>query len=351
MRIFNKKILGLVISIFFIGLIIYQIDIKKSLESFNDINLMLFPLIIPIYYLAFLIRAFRWKVVLSHNSELQISSLISSLFIGFMANNLLPARMGEFYRAHIFGKKEDIKRGKVFASIVVERIFDGSVLFLILLGLIIFLYSKPWLFKLAFAVGIVFIGSFISLFIFSKLRRSKTIQKSSKLALLKSFLINYSKKLPNNVQKSVFYVTDKINYLLCSFLDGLDIFHSPKQLLNSALLTVLIWLCEGTVAFIVIKSFGIQVGFLSAIFVICVTAFSTMIPSGPASIGPYQWGYILALGVFSITKETAFAVSILNQFVCILLIAFAGLFFIWKDHINVRELETSINLAEPEKVI
>lgn len=329
----------------------YQIDIKKSLESFNDINFILFPLIIPVFYLAFLIRAFRWKVILSNTPGLKIRSLISSLYIGFLANSLLPARMGEFYRAHIFGKKEDIKRGKVFASIVVERIFDGSVLFFILLGLIVFLYSKPWLFKLAFIVGFVFIGSFISLFVFSKLRRSKAIQENSKLALLKTLLINYSKKLPTNIQKSVFCITDKVNYLLCSFLDGLDIFHSPKCLFNSALLTILVWLCEGTITFIIIKSFGIQVSFLSAIFVICVTAFSTMIPSGPASIGPYQWGYILALGIFSITKETAFAVSIVNQFVCILLISFAGLFFIWKDHINIKELETSINMKEPEKAI
>ncbi|OGH99521.1 MAG: hypothetical protein A2104_02525 [Candidatus Melainabacteria bacterium GWF2_32_7] len=351
MRICGKKILGLMISIFFITLIIHQIDIKKSLDSFNNINLTLFPLIIPIYYLAFLMRALRWKVILSNDSSLKIRSLISSIFIGFTANSFLPARMGEFYRAHLFGKKENIKRAKVFASIVIERVFDGSVLFFILLSLIFFLYSKPWLFKLAFAVGIIFIGSFCFLLIFSKLRKSSLFRENFILISLKTLFNNILNKFPENIQKGIFYTINKVDYLLSSFLDGLDIFHYPGLLIKAVLLTFLIWLCEGTVVFIIIKGFGININFLSAVFVLCVTAFSTMIPAGPASIGPYQWGYILALGVFGITKELAFAVSIVNQFIAVSLVSSGGFFFIWRDHINFKEIENNIKIEEePEKV-
>jgi hypothetical protein len=48
------------------------------------------------------------------------------------------------------------------------------------------------------------------------------------------------------------------------------------------------------------------------------------------------------MSVFNIPKETAFAISIVNQFLTILLVASAGLFFMWKDHINMKDLETDM---------
>lgn len=340
----GKKIFGLLISIIFIGLVLFQIDLKEVFESFKKFHFAYILIIIPIYYLSFWIRAYRWKIILSGEPSLRIRSLISSLFIGFTANCLLPARMGEFYRAHLFGKKEDIKRAKVFASIVLERILDGTVLFLILLFLICFIYSKPWLFKLAFATGTIFIGGFLFLLVFAKFGKSSSFQQNPILMFFKKFLNHLLNLFSVNFQKFIYQITDKIKYLLNSFIDGLEVFHFPNLLFKSFLLTLLIWLFEGSVVFLVIISFGIPINFLSGLFVLCITSFSTMIPSGPASIGPYQWGYILALGLFGITKEFAFAVSIINQFIAILVITTAGLFFVWKDHINIKDLEKNLEL-------
>ena len=344
MKIFNKKILGLIISIFFIVLIIQQVDIKKSFESIHHINLTYFPLIIPLYLLSFMFRAYRWRFILSSDSLLKIRSLISSLFIGFMVNCFLPARMGEFYRAHLFGKKENIKRATVFASIVLERILDGSVLFLILLSFVCFTYHKPWLFKLCFAAGFIFIGGFIFLLLFAKFRKLANFQ--SGLLYFKNLLNKGISIFPDSIQKKVYYLADKAKYLLISFVDGLEVFNHSSLLLKSFILTIFIWLLEGTSMFIVIKGFGIQISYLSSFFVLCVMAFSTMIPAGPASIGPYQWGYMLALGVFNISKDVSFAVSIVNQFIGIFLVTVSGLYFMWKDHINMKELKNEVSLEE-----
>lgn len=343
----HKKIIGLLVSIFFIVLILHQIDLNKSFAALKSFNLSYIPLIIPVYYLAFIFRSYRWKIILSEYRHLKIRSLISSLFIGFTANAILPARMGEFYRAHLFGKKEDIKRGTVFASIILERIIDGTVLFLMLLFLIYFLYSKPWLFKLATVVGFIFVGGFIFLLLFAKFGRSEVFLQKSGILFLKNLFNICLTKLPYSVQNLVDKSKDGFLYLLHSFIDGLDIFHHPTLLFKTFLLTILVWLCEGATMMLVIKSFGISINLFSALFVMCVTAFSTMIPAGPASIGPYQWGYILALSVFAVNKDVAFTVSIINQLIAIILISAAGLYFMWKDHINIKEIEEDIEL-KPE---
>ncbi|MCK7521060.1 MAG: flippase-like domain-containing protein [Ignavibacteriales bacterium] len=344
LRILNKKVIGVLISVVFIVLIALQIDVKKSLEAFKTIDFRLFPLIIPIFYLSFLVRAFRWCVILSGNNNLRIRSLISSLFIGFTANSLLPARMGEFYRAHIFGKKENIQRGKVFASIVLERILDGSMLFFILVSLIYFQCLKPWVFQLALLAGIIFIGGFLVLFTIAKYGKSRFLREHPVLAFFIDLVFKIILKFPNLVQDKIYKLINILKYLMDTFLEGLELLNSPKMIARAFYLSFFVWLLEGSCIFIVIRSFGIEINLFSALFVTCVTAFSTMIPSGPASIGPYQYGYMLALGVFGVSKEVAFAASVINQFSSVLLVSLAGLYYMWKDHINISELEDNKEL-------
>lgn len=332
MKFFDKKILGFLISIIFIVLIVHQMNISKTLEAFRHINILYVIVAVPIYYSAFLTRGYRWRVILADQNLLKLWSLVSSLFIGFTVNCLLPARMGELYRAHLFGKKENIKRSKVFASIVLERVFDGMILLFILLLLIVFFYSKPWLYKLACVAACIFVGGFIVLLIFSKYGNSEFFQNNIDKAL---------EKLPINLQKYLKLLLNQFSV----FIEGLNVFKSFKSLLIAFILSLIIWIIESSVVFLIVSGFGIHFNLISAIFVMCVTAFSTMIPAGPASIGPYQFGYILAMSVFNIPKEMAFAISIFNQFFTIIFITLAGLFFMWKDHINMKELETDMETS------
>src|SRR5450756_2156891 len=45
-----------------------------------------------------------------------------------MANNVLPARLGELVRAHLLGEKEQVSRSLSFATIMLERLLDGLTL-------------------------------------------------------------------------------------------------------------------------------------------------------------------------------------------------------------------------------
>src|SRR4030065_622526 len=97
--------------------------------------------IIPATILALLlyvVRAFRWQGLLSHIKPISPWSLLSITSIGFMANNILPARVGEVLRPFLLYKKEKIKFSTSFATVVVERIFD-------MLGLILFAVATLFL--------------------------------------------------------------------------------------------------------------------------------------------------------------------------------------------------------------
>ena len=331
MKFFDKKLIGLIVSIVFIALIFKNIDIKETLKAFNSINPFYILCAIPVYYCSFIFRAIRWRIILSNDKSIKIKSLLSAMFIGYTANCFLPARVGDIYRAYIFGKKHNISKTRVLASIILERMFDGIVLFLILLVFITFFFSKPWLYKLAAAAGVVFTGGSVSLLLLTKY--SDRFEK---------LVIKLSKKVPgfsNKCEISITNSVNKLNHLIKSFTSGLDIFNSFNLTLKSFLLSLTVWLCEGMTMLFVIKSFGIDITPLTALFVLGVTTLSTMIPSGPASLGPYQFGYMLSLGILGVKQETALAVSFINQSMIILMVSSVGSMCMLKDHINIKELE------------
>jgi len=330
-KLINKKSLGIVISLIFIAIIVHQVDIGKTIQAFGRMNPLFILPIIPIYLLSFVIRAYRWKTFLSGNN-LKFMSLLSSIFIGFSLNCVLPARAGEIYRAYFFSKKENLNKTKVFTSVILERFFDGFVLFTILVA-VIYLVQRSALFSnIAYLAGLIFLGGLGALMIIVKLQES-----GNKREKVKSFLIKIGSNRENAINKAF--------SVLNSFFDGLKTLDSYQILLKIVFLTFIVWLLEGSVVFLVIKSFGIDITYLGAFLVLTITAFSSLIPAGPAAIGPYQWGYIIALNAFTVQTELAFAVSIVNQLILILIILSAGLYFMWKDHITINEkvIEEELN--------
>src|SRR5512135_910837 len=85
----------------------------------------------------YFVRAVRWRYLMDPvKPRIPIGSLFSATMIGFMANNVLPARLGEFVRAYALARREEVAMGSTFATIVVERLFDGmSVLLLMIISL------------------------------------------------------------------------------------------------------------------------------------------------------------------------------------------------------------------------
>ena len=328
MKIFNKKTIrtyfGLIIGLIFIAFILKNIDIHKSIEAVKHLNFVYVVLMIPLYYSSFLFRALRWKAILAENKKIKLNSFLNSILRGWAVNSIVPARGGEIYRAHHFGKKENLSRITILASIVLERIFDGIVLFLILFFLVSFVYSNKKLFGVAVVAGIVFVGVFSGLLLISKFYKNTFIQEKfcSITAPLKKYKIFH-----------------KINSLITSFMTGLDVFNAPVLILKAFLFTILVWLCEGATLFLLIKGFGYSIGLVGSLFVLSIVAFVSLIPGGPAALGPLQWGFIMALGFFKVSHETAFAVSIVSQIFSTSFVFIGSLIFVLAEHFNLKKLK------------
>ncbi|MCP4401395.1 MAG: flippase-like domain-containing protein, partial [bacterium] len=116
--------LGILISIVCLYFVFRNIEVDKVLETMRSVNYFYLVLAAVLQVSTIVLRAERWKYLLAPIKKLTFKHLLPATMIGFMANNVLPARAGEFIRAYVIGKKENISKTTSFATIIIERVFD-----------------------------------------------------------------------------------------------------------------------------------------------------------------------------------------------------------------------------------
>ena len=139
MRSWLYRSAAILVSAFFVYLAVRRANLSESLHVLGTVRPGWLIAATLVYLSSFPIRALRWRLILRVQKVLSLRDLLASVFVGYMANNVLPARVGEIYRAHFLGRRARMSRSGVAASIVVERTLDGLMLVcVILLVLVLF---------------------------------------------------------------------------------------------------------------------------------------------------------------------------------------------------------------------
>jgi uncharacterized protein (TIRG00374 family) len=241
--------------------------------------------------------------------------------VGSMLNIFLPARAGDVYRAYYLGDRKQEKKMKLFGSIILERTLDGICVFLILLWAVLCYSNQQWMMNLAKLIGLLFVGSFVVFYL---------IFKFNKVDFVFEKLILLCKKLPQKISDKLVGVLKSLNTHTNSFIEGFEVLNSFKYFSQAFVMSCIIWLIECYVAFLIINSFHINLGFSAALFVISLISFSTMIPSTSVFLGPYQYAYILALGIYNIDKSSALAISTVHQALLMIMLSVVGGIYLFK---------------------
>lgn len=328
----KKKILALFVSLAFLGLIFYKIDWAKLVQTFKMFDLKNLWMIVPVYVSTLYLRGIRWKALLLDKPKYSAYNLGAVFTVGSMLNIFLPARAGDVYRAYYLGDTKQEKKMKLFGSIILERTLDGICVFLILLVAILLYSKQAWILNLAYMIGVLFIGSFLAFYL---------IFKFNKVDFICEKLINFSSKLPEVLANPLVKMIKSANVHTNSFIEGFEVLNSFKYSMQAFVMSVIIWLIECYVAFLIINSFHINLGFSAALFVISLISFSTMIPSTSVFLGPYQYAYILALGIYNVDKSTALAISTVHQGILMIILTVIGGFYLLKFNFNMKNSTSS----------
>jgi len=307
---------GAFVSALFVYLAVRKVNLAESLQTLGSVRPVPFGAAAVAYLAAFPVRALRWRLILRAQKVFSWKEILVSVFVGYMANNLLPVRTGEIYRAHFLGRRAGVSRSGVAASIVVERTFDGLMLVVvILLVLVLFPYTS-FLSGATLVTGLVFLilAAFILLHSFASDQSHRLIGRG--LALLPRVLRERLRDRPE------------------IFSRGIRGISTARDLSVASGYTLFIWLLEACALALALASFRVSIPLDGFVLLYALVALSTTLPSGPGYIGPYQYAFVLSLGAFAISSEAALAVSVAAQLAFYGSVTAIGLALVWREQLR-----------------
>lgn len=328
----KRKLIALIITIGLLAIILHKINWQELWHTFKNFDFKNIWAITFLYILTMYIRGIRWKALLLNDKRYSSLHLGQIFVVGSMLNIFLPARAGDMYRAYYLGSVKNEKKMKVFGSIILERTLDGVSVFLILLAAVLLYCKQQWILNLSYGIGALFIGSLLIFYLVFKFNKINQICDKIK---------DLIKFLPQKIHAPAEKIIDKCCDYSNSFMEGFEVLNSWKYSLISVITSFAIWGIEAYVAYLILDSFNLGLGFAASLFVISLISFSTMIPSTSVFLGPYQYAYILALNIFGIEKSTTLAISTVHQGILVLILTILGGYYLLKFNISIKDIENN----------
>jgi uncharacterized protein (TIRG00374 family) len=322
MRIDKKLIASLGVSAVFIVLAVSKVDFGETWRSMRHADYVYVLPSAAAVIASLFIRAVRWRLLLSPMKSVPIKSLFAATMMGAMGNNVLPARLGEVVRADAIGRRESLSRSASFATIVVERMIDLFTV-LVFLGVVVVYVPFPSEIKTG---GYTMLLVSLAALAFLLFLRTKT---SSALKVLRFFCRPFPEKLGLRIER-----------LMMSFVDGLEILTRARHMPAIAILSVLTWLAmTGSIVFM-FKAFGMsQLSIDAAVVVLVATAFGVMIPAAPGFVGTFHVSCQLALAIYGVDRASALAYSIVLHATQWVPVTAIGLAYFVAANLSFKDLE------------
>ncbi|WP_417412028.1 lysylphosphatidylglycerol synthase transmembrane domain-containing protein [Hoeflea sp.] len=309
--------LGTIIGLFISGLalayIVRQFDVGDITTTLRNVDVL--PLVpVPFFILgSFAIRAQRWRLLVKHDPPIRYWPSLSALMIGYLFNNVLPARAGDFGRALELGRTEQMSRTKVFATLITERVLD----LLATLGILaLVLLSYPALPGWLKTAGVTVAAAVLAVLLVLVL--SHTIGRVWMLDILR-FFTTY---LPVSLRERPLKMAN-------SALDGIEGMFRPLHAASFLVLTVVIWSLEVGIVYLTAASIGLQIPLGNALFVLLFLAIGSMVPASPGFVGTYEYFGVSALALVGITGSPALAFIVLLHLITLVgSTLIGGLFYV-----------------------
>jgi hypothetical protein len=323
--------LGVLISLVFLAWVLK--DLLPHMQDFwNALLTANYWWIIPgvaVYFLGVWARAWRWHYLLRPIKSIPTRTMFPIVAIGYMGNNIYPARAGEVLRAVVLKRNEGVPVSASLATIIVERVFDGVVM------LAFVFINLAELTRLTGGSGVIgdisiqdvalwgsaaFFGA-LAVFLLAAMFPRPTERLVTWLA---------NRFIPARLREKVLGVSMR-------FLGGLEALRSPVNVLMVFVTSVVIWLFETGKYWFVMHAFPFEVGFFTLMLMNGIVNLATTLPSAPGYIGTFDKPGIAVLAAYGVDQGVAAGYTLVLHFALWVPITLLGAYYLAKEGIRWGE--------------
>jgi uncharacterized membrane protein YbhN (UPF0104 family) len=327
-RIAPRFALGILLSVVLVVLLLRRVPPSTVVAAFGSVRPG--PVVggALVYLAALAVKAGRWAVVLGAIPHPPPSTdrarrwlVLDALFIGFLGNLLLPARLGEVGRAALYARRAGVGLGSVLTTVALGHLLDAFVLaaafFALFAALPLPEALPPWLPTAARGVGGLAVALLVGLAVADRLLPAVGVQPATSA---------WGRALQRTRQG------------LASARAGLGILRSPGRSAAALGLTLGIWVLEAAAILVLMRGFGHALPTSAGVLQTVASGFAAAAPAAPGALGIHQWVTVLTLGPFGVSDGAATAASLMQSAFVLLWTVPFGLLGLWRQGASLREL-------------
>lgn len=286
--------------------VVLNIDLGQTWRQISGANLAFLLLATLSYYATFPLRGLRWRFVLGRvATQIGRRDATEILFLSWFVNCLVPAKLGDLYRAYLLKANYGGSISRTVGTIFIERIADIVVIFALALAAGFWSFrgrSRP-------EIDALFLAGFVVAAI---------------LVLLVIGLNYFGGHLTR-------FLPERVADLYERFHEGSTGALTARSLPVIGAFTIVIWLFEGLRLFFVIRALDLpeaNLGISASLFVALAGSLLTAIPLTPAGVGFVEAGIVGLLALYGVVGEPAVAVALTDRTISILtVILLGGIFY------------------------
>lgn len=329
--------MGLAISVLLLWWTLHDVALPEVLRHLRGARPLPFLGAVILATAAFPLRTVRWRYLLRRNgAEIPAVPLWHATAIGFMANNLLPARAGELARTYAAGRLTGVRFSAAVGSVAVERVLDG----LVLVGLLA--WGIVWG---GFAEGTSVAGipvarvAQVAVLLFVP-----TLAAAFWLVHWPGPALRVARWLLERVMPRSWAV--RVLDILKGLLGGLDALKSPRRFALVAVWSVVIWLTSAASYGLCFLAFDLPVPPSAALLLQGLVAFGVAIPSSPGFFGPFEAVTRATLALYGVAPAPAVSYAVAYHLAVFLPITVLGLWSLSRAHLHLAELKTAAGAGD-----
>lgn len=318
--------IGVLISVVFLYISLRGLELGEFWKSLQEANYWWLIPGVLVYFVGVWVRSWRWHYMLRPLKKIPTSTMFPIVAIGYMGNNIFPARAGEVLRAAALKEREGVPISASLATVVVERIFDGVVM------LAFVFLNLPELARLT-GVSITIAQAQISI---PQLAIIGTVIFVGALLVFMAAAM-----FPKTTEKIVAWIVsrfvperfkDRTHSITIRFLSGLESLRSPFEALMIFFTTVLVWLLETGKYWFVMHAFQqINVSFFTLMLMNGIVNLATTIPSAPGYVGTFDAPGIAVLVAYGISQAAAASYTLVLHVALWFPITILGAYYYWRQ--------------------
>lgn len=317
MKDLKKYIPNIVISFGLIGLLLVVIDPKQTIDAIRHADKTILVLAAFMGFIWLLVRTMVWNTLLG--KDVSKKDTFFTLMEGYLLNNTLPFRMGEFGRAFFLSQKSPLGFLQILSTIMIERAGDLGFSALVLILSILLLEDL----NIGYQVGIfalVGIIAFFGLMYWMALNPDKLLGTIHKIFSPMPKLAGILEKIAKKV------------------LPGLSVLRDPKAFLSFIIWMAVNWLIAIIQYWLLVMAYFPEAKLVWGMFTLGAAAFGGAIPSLPGGVGTLEGAMTGALALFTNNPSGALAVPLTLRLINYFYSAIFGFYALSKERTSLTEV-------------